>query len=316
VAILNGRYSTPEALNRVIGEHLIHGAVKNGSGTLYVGDANGTEECPDLPHERHPFTEICCVVSGDAEIWAGGKVYSLHEHDTLILPPGTEHSAAAVHWLHRKPESAYSRLLWIAAFPYGAVVNVCESAGGVHSSTPRRLVVGRHFNTHIQDLMLELKRGDEYSGLLARCRLLEALVWLRRGRMSDTPESAFHETSPPEVTEGIGITPASRARIFIEQNFDSPLSLDDIAAAACANKSHLCREFKIAAGITVIDYLTRVRMEAARRLLITGLPIGRVSELVGFTDPYYFSRVFRCATGLSPSDFRRAHKPEALTSWH
>jgi AraC family transcriptional activator of pobA len=57
-------------------------------------------------------------------------------------------------------------------------------------------------------------------------------------------------------------------------------------------------------------------MEAARRLLITGLPIGRVSELVGFTDPYYFSRVFRCATGLSPSDFRRAHKPEALTSCH
>lgn len=91
-----------------------------------------------------------------------------------------------------------------------------------------------------------------------------------------------------------------QARLFIEQNFDAHLSRDTIAQAVCSNKSHLCREFKASAGHTMIEHLTQVHVDAARRLLLTSLSINQVSELVGFEDPYYFSRT----TGMPPTAYR------------
>jgi two-component system response regulator YesN len=253
---------------------------------------------------------------GEAEVWAGGAVHHLHEGGVLIIPTGTVHSAAAVHWFTDRPVAAYSRLLWIAVFPYGGVLNVCESSGGTHRSSPRRLIVDRRLNCHIQELLLEIKRGEELSRMLAACKLIEAMVWLSRGEEPSCTEDSFRQAQPPKTAVEHDSSLAGRTMAFIEQNFDAGIGLEDIAQAVCSSKSHLCREFKAGSGMTVIEYLTRVRVEASRRLLITGLPISRVSRMVGFEDPYYFSRVFRRVVGAPPIEFRRQQKPGALAQSH
>ena len=67
---------------------------------------------------------------------------------------------------------------------------------------------------------------------------------------------------------------------------------------------HFSHQFKKAAGTAPIQFLTNLRMEQAKELLLTeSLSVSEVAELVGYKDPLYFSRVFKKATGTSPRMF-------------
>ncbi|MGH9821799.1 MAG: helix-turn-helix domain-containing protein [Blastocatellia bacterium] len=96
-----------------------------------------------------------------------------------------------------------------------------------------------------------------------------------------------------------------RARDYVEALFDSPLTLNDIARAACLSPSHLLRTFRQAFGCTPHQYLTRIRIQRARRLLTeTELSITSVCLSVGFESLGSFSALFRRSVGLSPEKYR------------
>ena len=86
-------------------------------------------------------------------------------------------------------------------------------------------------------------------------------------------------------------------------------TVSDYAAAAGMTESHFIRAFKAAMGKTPLAYRTALRIEQAKRLLCdTPIRIDRIAALTGFSDPLYFSRIFRRSTGLSPSAFRRQYR--------
>ena len=95
------------------------------------------------------------------------------------------------------------------------------------------------------------------------------------------------------------------ARNFIHSNYHMSIGANDIASAANLSVDHFGRLFKTDVGVTPIQYLTNVRMEAARELVLTDLPISEIALMVGIEDPYYFSRVFRRANGISPLKYRQ-----------
>ena len=83
------------------------------------------------------------------------------------------------------------------------------------------------------------------------------------------------------------------------------ISVGSSAEAAGLSLHHFHRLFREVNGLTPHQYLTRRRMEEARRLLTeTNRPIGRIALEVGIADPSAFSRLFRAATGFTPSSFR------------
>ena len=81
--------------------------------------------------------------------------------------------------------------------------------------------------------------------------------------------------------------------------------------ASAAQKSELSRRrfndlFKQQYGITPNDYLTELKIDAAKSLLVdNGLSVKSIAELCGFEDIYYFCKIFKRHTGLTPTDFRR-----------
>jgi AraC-like DNA-binding protein len=96
----------------------------------------------------------------------------------------------------------------------------------------------------------------------------------------------------------------------IEQEMQDPqsaqnISISRIAAALGISSGHLGRLFKKIQGVTFEQHLMQVRVEAAKRKLLQPLDsVAQVSELCGFKDPTYFSRVFRKIAGCSPTDYR------------
>lgn len=88
-----------------------------------------------------------------------------------------------------------------------------------------------------------------------------------------------------------------------------PLNLRDIAASLGMTSVQFSKRFKKAYGETPIDYLTRLRMEKARTLLIeTKLSLEQISECCGYANGFYLHRVFVKQMGVTPSQYRKGHR--------
>jgi AraC-like DNA-binding protein len=97
-----------------------------------------------------------------------------------------------------------------------------------------------------------------------------------------------------------------RAREFIIENKSKDLSLAEVAKAVNVSVFYFCKMFKKATGINFTEYLSRVRIEKAKNLLLN--PNLRISEIaydVGFQSLTHFNRVFRKMVGESPTDYRK-----------
>ncbi|OWZ84079.1 helix-turn-helix domain-containing protein [Natranaerobius trueperi] len=97
-----------------------------------------------------------------------------------------------------------------------------------------------------------------------------------------------------------------RACKYIDYNYNKNISLNDIAEVVCLNPYYISHIFKKEIGISFIEYLTYKRMQKAKYLLLdTNETISEIAIRVGYSDPNYFSRVFKKYFGSPPSNFRK-----------
>jgi len=102
------------------------------------------------------------------------------------------------------------------------------------------------------------------------------------------------------------------AKKYIQNNFsDLELSLDTVAKHVNMSACYFSVIFKKEAGSTFINYLTTVRIDKAKELLLsTNLKSYEISYQVGYDNPTYFSTVFKKLTGVSPIDYKKNQRPQ------
>ena len=99
--------------------------------------------------------------------------------------------------------------------------------------------------------------------------------------------------------------PVRLACEYIEKNFQENINLNKISNYVSLSKNYFCNIFKKETGITIWDYLIRIRMEEAKKMLLeTEQKTYEISERVGYDDPSYFGRLFKKYTGFTPIEFR------------
>lgn len=95
-----------------------------------------------------------------------------------------------------------------------------------------------------------------------------------------------------------------QATKFISYNYSSDITIEDVAKAAKISPSHLYRVFSSELGMSPTQFLMSYRINEACSILKTeNLSIAEVSASVGFSDPFYFSRVFKKIKGVSPRGY-------------
>jgi AraC family transcriptional regulator len=106
-----------------------------------------------------------------------------------------------------------------------------------------------------------------------------------------------------------------RARNYIESNHATPMDLGDLAAIANLSRSHFLRLFHKVFGMTPHQHLTRMRLDAARELVVGSVfSIADIATRLGFLDRCSFARLFKQHFGVSASCMRSLNSASSVSS--
>lgn len=96
-----------------------------------------------------------------------------------------------------------------------------------------------------------------------------------------------------------------KAVAFLEERYQDNITLDDIAKEVNISRYHLLRIFKSETGKTPFEFLTDIKIQHAKKLLVNKkFNITEISSLCGFSSISHFSVVFKKRTGFTPSEFK------------
>jgi transcriptional regulator GlxA family with amidase domain len=110
-----------------------------------------------------------------------------------------------------------------------------------------------------------------------------------------------------------GDEPVIKAQEFIENNFQDKLSVEQLADMFAIGRRSLERRFKKATNNTVVEYIQRVKIEAAKKSFETSRKnVNEVMFAVGYTDTKAFRTTFKKISGLSPVEYRNKYNREAV----
>ncbi|MCA1334260.1 helix-turn-helix transcriptional regulator [Pseudooceanicola marinus] len=236
-----------------------------------------------LPHARS--THLFLFLSkGQGRTIVLGRRRGLTMNTVLFVPAGT------------------LMMLDIGKQSYGQVVQIPADAGLVLPGDPVQLRVRESMAQAELIAIIDAMQREQAThrpygaeALQAHAGLLS--VWLRRLLASE----------PAPV--GAGKAADRLAAAFcalVERDFRSSQSMADFAATLGVTPTHLTRTLRQTAGITAAEILTGRTLHEARGLLQDGsLPIGLISEMLGFSSAAYFTRFIQKHTGKTPTALRR-----------
>lgn len=152
------------------------------------------------------------------------------------------------------------------------------------------------------DYLLKPVRPEQLETLLGKlCAELDA----ERDRQDNAP--VLEQSATIDISQRPHAHVLKLAQEFIAAHYAQSLTLEQVAAHVALSPPYFSRIFKQEMGCTFIEYLTRARMDEARRLLrTTTLSLAEISYAVGYQNPNYFSEVFKSLEGMTASAYRRS----------
>lgn len=150
---------------------------------------------------------------------------------------------------------------------------------------------------HVVDYLLKPVKLDELNDVLMLNRLL-----LEKERNISCNKSIDAKAKSACSAKQI----ASMVEYYIKENYTREISFDDIAQKFNFNSSYLSKIFTKYIGENPIKYMTNLRINKAKHMLLSDkeLAIKEIAEMVGYSDQFYFSRIFKNVAGISPASYR------------
>lgn len=221
------------------------------------------------------------MVGGKKEITIKGKKYWMQPGDAVFYMPSEPHDYTFfVDDANPVTESFYIHFSGTSAAEAVEKSGITESCF-IHSAGGKagRLMIS---------VITAQRGGDSLTACGQLLRLLSLLGSGREGTESETARRIHRQAE------------------YINAHFAEEIDLDRCAAEEGLSRSRFSHLFTEIMGMSPYKYQLSLRLDRAKELLsFSSLSVGEISASVGFSDPLYFSRIFRKWFSLSPSDFRK-----------
>ncbi len=264
------------------------------------------EFCKDFSHkpERHDFWEMVYVDSGEViaitdsigrELFQGQVIFhrpmELHAHisnnvvpNSMLVVSFTSDSAAMeffdkkIFTLEKTPKTLLTLFINEAKNALGSIPSEYENKEPLDfSSAPFGSV--QLLECYLTEFLLNLKRSDG-----------EAVSHAVRSEDSRTlAQSSIVELMLNYLNERIG----------------ENVTLNDLCANFYMGKTRLCALFSEYCGEGPIEYYTDLKMASAKKLLLEGVSVSRIADTLGYSSIHIFSRAFKRAVGVSPTEYKK-----------
>lgn len=248
----------------------------------------------------HEFYKIIYFVDGRVDYKVEGKTYHLRPHDFVLV------GANVIH----KPEIdgtvPYERYIVYLSEDFlsernerGESLKYCfeeaqRSQNRVVHFAPESYeeLVGALLRMEKIERQTEAYMGD----VLLKSAFLEFMVLFNRNVIRQPgaflTTAAYHE----KVIDVIA---------YIQEHLAEDISVDVLAGRCYISKYYLMRQFKEATGYSIHQYINEKRIQAARRMILSGMPASRACYECGFRDYSTFARRFKMIVGVAPSKLGR-----------
>lgn len=242
--------------------------------------SEGNHTMPQM--HAHDYYELYYLEAGSREYFVEDTIFSVAAGDFVLIAPGKLHRTGGEYGM--RTLVCFKASFLLRTFSPGAVekLTACFDRLKITPSAERREMLAG------QLALLGQEQDDSAFAVRLGYLLLE-LGSCAQTELAGDPVSAMVS--------------------YINANFASITNIQQIADQFYISKFHLCRVFKAAMKLTVIDYLNQVRVRnACRYLVASDKDVGEIALLCGFHDAAYFGNVFKRLTGITPGTYRRQNK--------
>lgn len=238
------------------------------------------QDALSVPMHYHNLFEIYFITEGDCEFFIGSRSYRLMPGDLVLIPEGVIHNTS-----YRKAD--HTRLL----------INCSRRFIPTRALPSGHLYRNAKIVDKIHDLLLtieqEYTRPDRWSEDTISCCMRLLFILLARNPNTYT---ATHE----------GNDIVTRAADYLQRNFASDITLEELAKFSAVSPEHFSRLFKRETGVGFREYLNLLRLQQAEKLLKQhrDSSIAQIAAECGFGDSNYFCVKFKKMYGISPKQLQ------------
>lgn len=242
------------------------------------------KQCHIIRNEGYNLHQIIFSIKGNGILKVNGEIKNIPEGSYFYLKPNEAHEyyknsdTWETHWIMFSGENI-ENLLKKLSFNESTVYY-----------NKNNIKVMKIYN----DISNTLKSCEKFSGFIASTYLYNLLVEIYISRQT---ENAINNSCDRDI-----ISPIID---YINLNFTNDIELETLAKLVDVTPQYLCKVFKKKLLIRPFEYITRCRIQEAKKLLLSSnMTIKNIASSVGFRDTSYFCATFKKYETISPSQFR------------
>ena len=250
----------------------------------------------------HKEMEIIYVICGTLFVRMSGEVVEGHTGDFIFIEPETVHHITSGGELLRFKSFVFSpRVL------NGCEDDFCQNVVAQplvlrQLRVSDRIFPGQVRYEEIKSAFFELSdccdKKEDFYQLRAKVLLLQLFYEILSGG----------HYSMVSLSTGKVSAAVRDALEYIEHNYSSDITAKTISGHVHYNEYYFMRVFKKYTGKTLVEYITQLRLDKSKGLLLGGDTVEEAAFQVGFSSTSYFTSKFKEAFGVTPSEFRRLTK--------
>lgn len=271
-----------------------------------------------------------CVIDGEGDIVTGTTtemcrklgisgtrwVLKAPQKTIFIAPPNIPLSGSGgrPHLERPHPETAYSRMLWVQFHANGIDCHFCTSKDNQHWVHPHYFIYGTEFLPLGKSLISEMTEMETQYEALVYSNLRSLFYHIVRGLILQPDETDFpgEKLTSRSSLPGHSDLITQEAIDFIDKHLNErPLTVEKIASHLHFSSRHLSRVFRQDTGMTVMEFVTKRRMDYACQLLLESqFNISKVGGTCGYKTASSFVKAFQRHFGCSPTAYRLANRKD------